>query len=90
MKAMVVHGSMYGTRRPSRDRSGRGLQQGGFDAEVAPLDRAEPVVAAEIDLLVVGGPTHAHGMSRTSTRGTALNDAKNAYGTPTASPGIRY
>ncbi len=90
MKALVVYESMYGNTAAVAGSIGRGLQQGGFDTEVAPLDRAEPVVVAKIDLLVVGGPTHAHGMSRTSTRGTALNDAKNAYETPTASPGIRY
>jgi hypothetical protein len=90
MKALVVYESMYGNTAEIAESIGRGLQEGGFDTEVAPLDRAEPVLVAEIDLLAVGGPTHAHGMSRTATRTAALHDEKNGYEAPTASPGIRY
>ena len=41
------------------------------------------------DLLVVGGPTHAHGMSRPSTRKTAAADKENVFPQPTVTPGLR-
>jgi len=39
---------------------------------VVPVDRADRQLLEDADLLVVGGPTHAHGISRDSTRQAAV------------------
>ncbi len=89
MKALVVYESMYGNTASIAQAIGRGIEQRGFETEVVPIDEAAPGRAANVDLLIVGGPTHAHGMSRQATRATAAKDEKNRYEHPTATPGIR-
>ena len=97
MRAVVVYESMFGNTHAIADAIGKGIGQG-----LEPVDNVivVPVVEAgrerlgDSDLLVVGGPTHFHGMSRTRTRkwagSTALkpkNDLaldRNAQG-----PGVR-
>ena len=39
---------------------------------VVPVDEAKPEVVVDAGLVVVGGPTQAHGMSHTSTRSSAI------------------
>ena len=63
MRAVVVYESMYGNTRRVADAIGAGLGTV-FDVTVVPVSQASPVVLADADLVVVGGPTHAHGMSR--------------------------
>lgn len=41
------------------------------------------------NLLIVGGPTHAHGMSRPGTRKAGATDEKNTYPEPTVETGLR-
>ncbi|HEU5001615.1 MAG TPA: flavodoxin domain-containing protein [Actinomycetota bacterium] len=65
MRALIVVESIYGNTRAVADAIAAGLATGMqvdvVDVEQAPKD-------PETDLLVIGGPTHAHGMSRSSTR----------------------
>jgi flavorubredoxin len=89
MKALVAYESMYGNTARIAGAIGRGLAERGFEVEVKPFGRTEPALAAGVDLLVVGGPTHMHGMSRDATRAAAAKDAKNPYEHPTVTPGIR-
>jgi flavodoxin len=89
MKALVVYESMYGNTATIGERIAEGLRGGGLQVEVGPVTAIGPARAAGVDLLVVGGPTHAHGMSRASTRKTAIEDAKNTYASPTVEPGLR-
>ena len=74
MKAVVVYESMYGNTHAVANAIGDGLRA---EAEVivVPVERALPDVVAGCDLLVVGGPTHVHGMSRRSTRQSAIEAA---------------
>jgi hypothetical protein len=44
------------------------------------VSQAKPEVIADADLVVVGGPTHAHGMSRATTRKAAVRAADNPVG----------
>ena len=74
MHAIVVYESMYGNTHEVAAAIGRGLAGAG-DVAVVSVDGATPEVLAGADLLVVGGPTHAHGMSRTSTRTSAVEAA---------------
>lgn len=67
MRAVVVYESMYGNTHLIADAIGAGLRST-FDVTVVPVSQAGPAVLVRADLVVVGGPTHVHGMSRVSTR----------------------
>ena len=68
MKAVVVFESMYGNTRAIAESVAKGIQAAG-DARVtvAPVSKADSELFREADFLVVGGPTHAHGMSHLAT-----------------------
>lgn len=74
MKAHVVYESMYGNTHRVADAVAEGLEALG-PVTVGPTSEATPELLAEIDLLVVGGPTHMHGMSNTASRRAALETA---------------
>jgi Flavodoxin len=75
MKAVVVYESMYGNTHLVADAIGQGLSAL-YDVDVVPIDRVDPRLLDGADLIVVGGPTHAHGMSRSSTREAAVEQAR--------------
>ena len=89
MKALVVYESMYGNTAAVGDAIASSLRARGLDVEVAPVTKVDPGAMDDVDLLVVGGPTHVHGMSRSSTRKTAAEDEKNTFSEPTLEPGLR-
>ncbi len=70
MRAVVVYESMYGNTHRVAEAVGEGLR-GACETEVVSVHDALPSLVAEADLVVVGGPTHAHGMSHDSTRTAA-------------------
>jgi hypothetical protein len=74
MRAVVVYESMYGNTHLIADAIGAGLRTV-FDVSVVPVSKASPAVLADADLVVAGGPTHAHGMSRAATRKAAVEAA---------------
>jgi flavodoxin len=74
MRAVVVYESMYGNTHLIADAIGAGLGTA-FDVSVVPVSQVRPADLGEADLVVVGGPTHAHGMSRASTRKAAVEAA---------------
>ncbi len=93
MRALVVYESMYGNTHQVADAIGTGLENA-FDVTVAPVSHADPGLLDDADLVVVGGPTHAHGMSRASTRKAAVEaagkPASPLHTEPDAlSPGLR-
>jgi hypothetical protein len=79
MRAVVVYESMYGNTHQVADAIGAGLRSA-FDASVIPVSEATPAVLADADFVVVGGPTHAHGMSRAATRKGAVEAAQKPVG----------
>ena len=89
MKALVVYESMYGNTAAVGEAIATSLRTGGLDVDAGPISRITPADAAGVDLLVVGGPTHAHGMSRPGTRETAAGDKDNTFADPTVAPGLR-
>ncbi len=89
MKALVIYESMYGNTAAIAEAIGGGLRAGGVETAVMTVDGADPAMTSEVDLLVIGGPTHVHGMTRTSTREQARKDEQNAYDDPTTGPGLR-
>jgi hypothetical protein len=90
MRAVVVYESMYGNTHRVADAIGRGLAGLG-EVVVVPVAEAEPALLEGADLLVVGGPTHVHGMSRASTRKAAVDQVKGdvALDPAATGPGLR-
>jgi Flavodoxin len=67
MRGLIVYESMFGSTRSIAEAIAEGLG-GHLDVRAARADEIEPSEAGGLDLLVVGAPTHAHGMPRPSTR----------------------
>jgi hypothetical protein len=75
MLAVVVYESMYGNTHTVAERIGAGLAPVG-EVVVVPVGEATDDLVASADLLVVGGPTHVHGMSRSATRQEAVENVE--------------
>jgi hypothetical protein len=71
MKAVVVYESMFGSTREVAEAIGEGLSSVASVA-IVNVNHAEPASLSGIDLLVVGGPTHVHGLSRPESRAEAV------------------
>jgi len=69
MNTLVVHESMWGNSRAVAEAVADRL---GDDVTVVEVADAPVPLPADIDLLVVGGPTHAFSMSRATTRHEAV------------------
>lgn len=89
MKALVAYESMYGNTAAIGEAIAASLRARGIDVDAGPISRVDPAQAANADLVVVGGPTHAHGMTRASSRKQAVEDESNTFAEPTAEPGLR-
>jgi hypothetical protein len=93
MRALVVYESMYGNTRAVAERIAAGLA-GRFEVTAVPVPEATVEMVDAADLLVCGGPTHAHGMSRAATRKAAVSavvdkGADLPLETGAAGPGLR-
>jgi flavodoxin len=76
MRSLVIYESMYGNTHRIAELIGEGLNEAG-PATVVPIDEATLEMVEAADLVVVGGPTHVHGMSRPSTRTAAAEAASD-------------
>jgi hypothetical protein len=74
MRIVVVYESSYGNTHLIADAIGDGLAVGN-EVEVVPVAKASQELIDSADLVVVGGPTHVHGMSRGQTRQAATEAA---------------
>ena len=86
MRAVVVYESLWGNTAAIAQAIARRLESFGEVQMVSVLD-ADATTVDGVDLVVVGGPTHVHGMSRPSTRDSAAETATVA-GSATG-PGVR-
>lgn len=75
MKALVIYESMYGNTHLIASAVGDGLREYG-DVTVASVNDVGVDSVRDVDLMVVGGPTHAHGMTRATTRSGAVAAAE--------------
>jgi hypothetical protein len=89
MRALVVYESMFGSTAAIAEAVATSLRDNGLDAKARPISKTEPAEAGGIDLLIVGGPTHRHGLSSSKSRQAAAGDAKNTFPEPTLEPGLR-
>lgn len=83
MRAVVVYESMYGNTHLVADAIGRGLGDG---TEVVSVHEAASDLVTGADLVVVGGPTHVHSLTRESTRHAAADAAAQPDSTLTMDP----
>jgi menaquinone-dependent protoporphyrinogen IX oxidase len=74
MRALVVYESMYGNTHLIASNVADVLR-GTYDVTLVPVGEATADLIAGADLLVVGAPTHMHGMSTASSRQTARKAA---------------
>ncbi|MGA2453079.1 MAG: flavodoxin [Solirubrobacteraceae bacterium] len=75
MRAVIVYESMFGNTHAIADAVGKGLEPM-LEVVVVPLAEAGRERSGDADLLVVGGPTHYHGMSRPRSRKRAAATAQ--------------
>jgi hypothetical protein len=75
MRALMVVESMFGNTREIAEAVAQGLGAR-FEVEVVAVGAAPAAIDADVDLLVVGGPTHAHGMSTPDSRQSAAERDK--------------
>jgi len=79
MRALVVYESMYGNTHVIATNIAAGLRDT-HEVTLVPVSRATPDLIARADLLVVGAPTHMHGLSTASSRQAARKAAAEPDG----------
>jgi len=93
MRVVIVYESMFGNTHLIADAIAKGLAPGNV-VTVVPAAQAGREVLDRADLLVVGGPTHVHGMSRPRSRAAAVQmaqkeDSHLTLDTAAEGPGLR-
>ena len=71
MNTLVVYESMWGNTRAVAEKLGE-------DVTLVEVNDAPAQLTTDLDLLVVGGPTHAFSMSRANTRRDAVSKGATA------------
>ena len=90
MNVLVVYESMFGNTAEVGEAIADSLRSQSLEVESGPIAAVEPSRLAGADLLVVGAPTHAHGMSSKGTRKAAVQDKRYPASRPSEpGPGIR-
>ncbi|MER7072410.1 flavodoxin/nitric oxide synthase [Terrabacter sp. NPDC000476] len=87
MSVLIVHESMFGNTHEVAEAIAGGLRLGRAPDDgvrVVRVDEAPAELGDDVELLLVGGPTHALGMTRPNTRADAVRQG----GAP-ASAGVR-
>jgi hypothetical protein len=86
LTALVVYESFFGNTRSIAHAVAEGLRLEGLQTTVHEVSAASSRDVRRYDLLVVGGPTHAFGLSRESTRADAARRGAAAH---QPGPGLR-
>jgi flavodoxin-like protein len=72
MRTLIVYESMFGNTRHVAEAIAAGLTPRS-EVEIVPVGEATAQLVAGADLLVVGAPTHIHGMSSATSRRSAAD-----------------
>ena len=80
VRALVIYESMFGNTHAVAEHIAEGIESAfetteAVDVTVLPVHDATPERLAAADLVVVGGPTHVHGMSSERSRAGAADMA---------------
>lgn len=75
MKILVVYESLWGNTRAIAEAIAEGVRDRA-EAAVVPVARVDRAALESVDLVVVGGPTHVHGMTSRMSRRGAVDDAR--------------
>jgi len=75
MKIVIIYESMYGNTKEVAEAVATVMGTAG-DVRIVPAHEASATETTGADLVIVGGPTHAHGMSRSSSRKAADTEAE--------------
>jgi hypothetical protein len=78
-QALVIYESMFGNTRAVARAVAEGLAPR-MPVEVVPVSQAPAEVGPGVELLVVAGPTHSFGLSRASTRRSAVDQGGRPEG----------
>lgn len=88
MRALVIYESMYGNTHVVADRIADGLRAEAMETTVLSVHGVDPTDVARADLIVVGGPTHAHSMTSFRSREAAVEAADKPDSGLTMEPGV--
>jgi flavodoxin len=75
VRTAIVYESMYGNTHVVADAIATAARRHG-SVEMVPVSHASPDSIGGVDLVIVGGPTHVHSMSRAMTRDAARKDVQ--------------
>ncbi|MFC9659980.1 flavodoxin family protein [Nocardia sp. NPDC127606] len=80
MRALIVYESMFGNTAVVAEAIADGLRPS-CEVELCPIADAVNRPPPQVDLLIVGGPTHAFGLSRLATRQDAAHRTQTSIET---------
>jgi hypothetical protein len=86
MKAVIAYESMYGNTRQIAEAIATGLAPLG-EVEVISVNHGENGAVDEADVLIVGGPTHIHGLATEMSRKGVGKAAEEEEGHASLEPG---
>lgn len=78
LRALVVYESMFDNTAQIANAIAEGLVKVGFEAHSVPVTSLASTGPIDVDLLVIGAPTHAFSLSRRSTRVDAARQGARA------------
>lgn len=84
MTIEIVYCSHSGNTRSLAEAMAAALRDDGAEVEVVDVEVAAPVIGPEVELLFVGGPTEAHGMTVEIRSYLARLDLESIAGRPAA------
>ena len=74
--ALIVVESYFGNTRLIAEAVAAGMIEGGVDTQVVDASQAPSALPADLDLLVLGAPTHNRGMPTSATRAKACEQTE--------------
>ena len=74
MHILIVYESMFGNTRRVAQAIAEGLRTSS-EVEIVPVGQATPLMVSAAEMLIVGAPTHVHGMSSATSRHGAAEQA---------------
>ena len=83
-RAFIIVESYFGNTRAIAEAVSTGLIEGGVDAQIIDVSQAPSCLPADLDLLILGAPTHNRGLPTATSRAKACAQA----GSGKASHGI--